>query len=243
LDWSNRGIGEIASPLWLLPAIRGNWNLFKQEWPVDSGKVLKVGVAQNASLNVAQTIADVQYAARLANQLKQSVLTRAGISLGSDGEFEAVQDAATKAQVSVTGQERLTDFWQLREVDDGNGKKTKVYMYYVVYACDSAVWDQTVAKYLRDIIGQVPDTKAQQTIASMFKEIDEETKYEKEKSEAQFRAEVAAQQQALKEGSKSVAAQREAYRSGDPVKIAAASTSPADTDHVAALLLIAAGEN
>ncbi|GHU00148.1 hypothetical protein FACS1894142_8250 [Spirochaetia bacterium] len=158
LDWSNRGIGEIASPVWLLPAIRGNWNLFKQEWPVAPDRVLKIGVAQHANLNAAQTVADVQYAARLANQLKQSVLTRAGISLGSDGEFEAVQNAATQAQVSIAGQERLTDFWQLREVDNGNGRKTQVYVYYVVYAGDSAVWDQVVAKYLRDIIGLVPDT-------------------------------------------------------------------------------------
>jgi hypothetical protein len=241
LDWSNRGIGEIASPLWLLPAVRGNWNLFKQEWPVAPDKVLKIGLAQHASLNAAQTVADVQYAARLANQLKQSVLTRAGISLGSDGEFAAVQDAATQAKVEIAGQERLTDFWQLREVDGGNGRKTQVYVYYVVYACDSAVWDQVVAKYLRDIIGQVPDTKTQQTIAGMFNEINAEVKYEREKSEAQLTAEVTAQQQALRQGPQTVAAQREAYRSGDPARIAAASTTAADTDHVAALALIASG--
>ncbi|GHT98266.1 hypothetical protein FACS1894142_4390 [Spirochaetia bacterium] len=89
----------------------------------------------------------------------------------------------------------------------------------------------------------VPDTKAQQTIAGMFDEINAEVKYEREKSEAQFRAEVAAQQQALTQGPQTVAAQREAYRSGDPVRIAAASTTAADTDHVAALALIASGGN
>jgi hypothetical protein len=36
-----------------------------------------------------------------------------------------------------------------------------------------------------------------------------------------------------------VAAQREAYRSGDPARIAAAGTTPADTDYVAALALVA----
>jgi hypothetical protein len=66
-------------------------------------------------------------------------------------------------------------------------------VYYVVYACDSAVWDQVVAKYLRDIIGKVPDTKTQQTIAGMFNDINAEVKYEREKSDAQFSAEVAAQ--------------------------------------------------
>ncbi|GHT83713.1 hypothetical protein FACS1894137_05590 [Spirochaetia bacterium] len=100
---------------------------------------------------------------------------------------------------------------------------------------------EDVAKYLRDIIGQVPDTKAQQTIAGMFNEINAEVKYEREKSEAQFKAELAAQVQALKQGPQSVSAQREAYRSGDPAKIAAAGTTAADTDHIAALILIAAG--
>jgi hypothetical protein len=239
LDWSNRGIGEAASPAWLLPAIRGNWTAFKQEWQVSPDKVLKIGVARNASVNAAQTIADVQYAARLANQLKQSVLTRAAISLGSDGEFDPVQDAATRAMVNVAGQERLTDFWQLIETDEGNGKKSRAYVYYVVYACDSAVWDQVVAKYLYDIVGQLPDKKTQQTISGMFNEINAEIKYEREKSDAQFQAEVAAQQRALTQAPQSVAAQREAYRSGDPAKIAAASTTAADTDYVAALALAA----
>ncbi|GHV36301.1 hypothetical protein AGMMS49546_01330 [Spirochaetia bacterium] len=239
LDWANRSIGEIASPVWLLPAQRGNWTLFKQEWQVSPDKVLKIGRASHANLNAAQTIADVQYAARLANQLKQTVLTRAAISLGSDGEFDTVQDAATKALVSVAGQERLTDFWQLIETDDGNGRKTRAYVYYVVYACDSAVWDQVVAKYLYDIVGQLPDKKTQQTISGMFNEINAEVKYEREKSDAQFQAEVAAQQQALKQAPQPVAAQREAYRSGDPAKIAAASTTPTDTDYVAALALAA----
>jgi hypothetical protein len=219
--------------------MRGNWTAFKQEWPVSPDKVLKIGVARNASVNAAQTIADVQYAARLANQLKQTVLTRAAISLGSDGEFDTVQDAATKALVSVAGQERLTDFWQQIETDEGNGRKTRAYVYYVVYACDSAVWDQVVAKYLYDIVGQLPDKKTQQTISGMFDEINAEVKYEREKSDAQFQAEVAAQQRAAAQAPQPVAAQREAYRSGDPAKIAAASTTAADTDYVAALALAA----
>jgi hypothetical protein len=164
------------------------------------------------------TIADVQYAARLANQLKQSVLTKAAITMDSDGgEFYAVNDAATKTTVSIAGQERLTDFWQKIETADDRGKKTIVYNYYVVYACDGAVWDQLVAKYLGDLTGQLTDQKAKRTIAAMFKEIDEETKYERARSEEEFRAEIAAQTQALKSG-------------GD---------SGADADYVAALALLA----
>ena len=172
-------------------------------------------------------------------QLKQALLTKAQIALGADGEFDTVQEATTKASVSVAGYDRLTDFWQLIETDEGNGKKTRSYVYYVVYAYDSGVWDQIVAKYLYDIVGQMPDKKTQQTMSAMYNEINAEIKYEREKSEAQFQAEIAAQQQALTQAPQPVAAQREAYRSGDSARIAAASTTPADTDYVAALALAA----
>jgi hypothetical protein len=241
LDWKDRGIGEIAAPQWLLPAARGDWSQFKQTWKVDSEKILKLGVANNARQNVAMTVADVQYAARLANQLKQPVLTRAAISLGSDGEFDALNDAATKTLVNIAGQERLTDFWQKIEVTDEKGKKTTAYNYYVVYACDAGVWDQLVAKYLYDIIGVLPEKKTQQTMASLFKEIDDATKAEKPKTETEFRAELAAQQQALAKPL-SPAERRDAYRSGNPAKAAAASTTPADTDYITALVIMANGQ-
>jgi hypothetical protein len=90
LDWKDRGLGEEASPAWLLPATRGNFSVFKRDWQITGDKVLKVGVARADRLNAAQTIADVQYAARLANQLKQSVLSKAAISLQSDDQFATV---------------------------------------------------------------------------------------------------------------------------------------------------------
>ena len=239
VDWKDRSIGEIASPSWLYPAVRGNWNTFKSEWPVSSDKVLKIGVARHATLNGAQTVADVQYAARLASQLKQAVLTRAAISLGSSGEFDVVNNAATQAQVNIAGQERLTDFWQLVETTAADGKKTRMYSYWVVYAVDSAIWDQVAAKYIFDIVGKLPDTKTQQTISGMFNDINAEIKYERERSEAQFNAELAARQQALREPPRTSAEIYIAYQANDPVKAAAASTTSADTDYIAALAALA----
>jgi hypothetical protein len=240
VDWKDRSIGEIATPAWLLPAVRGNWTIFKAEWPQRADRVLKIGVARSTTLNGAQTIADVQYAARLAYQLKQAVLTRAGISLGSDGEFDVVNNAATQAQVNVAGQERLTDFWQLIETADAEGRKTRAYNYYVVYACDSAIWDQVAAKYIYDIVGQLPDKKTQQTISGMFNEINAEIKYEREKTDAQFKVELEARQRALQAPPPSAAETRAAYQSGDPAKIAAAGTTKADTDYVTALAALSA---
>ncbi|MDR1903635.1 MAG: hypothetical protein LBQ88_15320 [Treponema sp.] len=238
LDWANRGLGEDASPAWLLPAIRGNFKVFKQDWQIRDDKVLKVGVSRAPALNAAQTIADVQYAARLANQLKQSVITKAAITLGDDDQFSVVNDAATKTMVSIAGQERLTDFWQLTETVDKNGRTITAYNYYVVYACDPDVWSKLVAKYLLDVTGNLQDQKAKQTIAAMFNEIDAETRYDREKSEAEFIAEIRARQAAL-QSPIPPAAQRAAYRSGDPARIAAAGTTTADTDYIAALAAIA----
>jgi hypothetical protein len=242
LDWKDRSLGEDASPDWLLPAVRGNFSIFKRDWQITGNKVLKVHSALADRLNAAQTIADVQYAARLANQLKQSVLTRAAITLQSDDQFAVVQDAATKAKVDIAGQERLTDFWQLLETTDSQGKTTRRYVYFVVYACDSEVWSKLVAKYLYDIVDNVPQQEAKQTIAAMFAEIDAETKSEKEKSEQVFREEVRAQLNALNAPRQSPAEQRAAYRSGDSVKIAAAGVTKADADYIAALAAIAGVE-
>jgi hypothetical protein len=241
LDWKDRGLGEDASPDWLLPAVRGNFSVFKRDWQITGDKVLKVGVARADKLNAAQTIADVQYAARLANQLKQSVLSKAAISLQSDDQFAVVQDAATKTKVDIAGQDRLTDFWQLLETTDSQGRSAKLYVYYVVYACDNDVWSKLVAKYLYDIVDNVPQQEAKRQIAQMFAEIDAETKRETEKSEQVFREEVRAQLNALN-APLSLAEQRAAYRSGDSARIAAAGVTKADADYIAALAAIAGVE-
>jgi hypothetical protein len=238
IDWANRGLGEDASPAWLLPALRGNFRVLKQDWQIRDDKVLKAGVSRAPALNAAMVIADVQYAARLANQLKQAVTTKAAITLGSDDQFSVVNDAATKTTVSIAGQERLADFWQQLETTDSDGRKTRVYQYYVVYACDPDVWSKLVAKYLLDVTGNIQDQRAKQTIAAMFNEIDAETRYERERSEAEFAAEIRAQQAAL-QSPLSPAAQRDAYRSGDPAKIAAAGVTKDDADYIAALAAIA----
>jgi hypothetical protein len=89
-----------------------------------------------------------------------------------------------------------------------------------------------------DLTEKVPDQQAKRTIAGLFAEIDAETRYEKEKTEAQFAAEIRARQTALA-APIPPAAQRAAYRSGDSARIAAASTTSADTDYIAALAAIA----
>ena len=238
LDWANRALGEQSSPPWLLPALRKNYDVVRKEWQNSSDKIMRVGTSTAPKLNAAQTIADVKFSASLARELKQTTITKIGNSLQTSDEFSVVNDAAVKSHVTFSGWERVIDHWVLKETVDGNGKKIIVYDYYVLYACDPAIWSQMVAKYLVEVTGNLQDKKAQQTIASLFAEIDAETKREQVKTDVEFAAEIRAQQQALQKPL-SPAEQLEAYRSGDPVKIAAASVTKDDTDYVAALAALA----
>jgi hypothetical protein len=241
VDWKDRGIGELASPAWLLPAVRGDWDAFRSTWKVNPSMILKMGESQGATLNAAQTIAEVQYAAHIANQLKQTVLTKAAISLNTQGQFDTVNDAAVKTLVTLSGQERLTDFWQEIETTDENGAKKTTYNYYVVYDYEPNAWQQIVAKYLFDVVGQMPKSQTQKTMAGLFNEIDKATVNQQPLSNSQFKAQVQAQQQALA-APMTAEQQYQAYKSGDPVKVAAASTTSADKNYIAALAAIQAGK-
>jgi hypothetical protein len=168
------------------------------------------------------------------------VLDWANRGLGKDASpawlLPALNAAMTIADVQYAAW--LTDFWQLTETVDRNGRIVTAYNYYVVCACDPDVWSKLVAKYLLDVTGNVQDQRAKQTIAAMFNEIDAETRYEREKSELDFAAEIRARQAAL-QFPVPPADQRAAYRSGDAARIAAASATAADADYIAALAALA----
>jgi hypothetical protein len=161
----------------------------------------------------------------------------------------------------LSGYRRVTEFWRQEEVTDANGRKQNRYVAFVFYAFPPDAWDRVVATYLMDIVGRLPDNKTQQTVAAMFEEIKADTRRENEKSEAQWRAEIEAQKQAVENQQRLAMAQtpggvaaaraagqtaqtrsieeartlRTAIRSGNPAAIAAAAVTASDFDAVAAL--------
>jgi hypothetical protein len=246
IDWANRNLDVPPVPGWLKAAVLGNTNQFRQEYGLGPDRVLKLHQTEAAGRNQAMTIVQVTYAARVANQLKQAVLTRAGVSLQGD-EFETVNNAVTEAKVTLTGLEQAADFWQLIETEDTRtGQKQQRYVYYIMYSIEGRIWDAIVAKYLQEVVGKIPDTKGQQIIGEMFAELKEDTKREQAMSEEQFKAQLQAQRDAadrahqlelaktnqqtavqLKEqqtaqvqAAANSQAQQAAYRSGDPVQAA-----------------------
>jgi septum formation inhibitor MinC len=263
-DWSDRGIGEIENPACLLYARRGNFTAFRSAFEVDPTQICRVGTGINVNREAAKTQADVLFAAQLAQELRTKVLVRAGAASDSetdDGEYAAIRNAALEAKVTVAGIRQVTDFWQQLEVTDANGRKQDRYDAYIIYACAPDVWDRIVAKYLLDIVGQLPETKTQQAVAGMLEELQADTRREDERTEAQWRAELEAQRQAAENRQRLAMAQtpggvvearaagdvaqtqaiedgrtlRTAIRSGDPLAIAAAAIGADDFDALAAL--------
>jgi hypothetical protein len=255
LDWANRSAGEDSRPSWLRSLVKGNAGPFKEDFGISQDHVVRFTVFQNNNRNVAGTVADVQFAAQLANELKRDVLTEMGASLNDAGEFEAVNNAATRTKLTIAGYQRASDFWQ--EVETKNletGEEERSYIYYIVYDFAPQVWDQVVAKYLLDVVGQVPDTKAKQKIGSMLNELKADTQSAKDREEEVSDREWLAEQQARQKaadaiiaknkakeaGANAAAAQanaaaiQAAYKSGASEQ-AAASVAAEDTDWVSAL--------
>jgi hypothetical protein len=262
-DWMDRSIGEVANPAWLLTARRGNYTAFKSDFNINPGYECRQGTGNNVNRNAALIQAELNFATKLAMELRTTFFYEAGGSNSgiTDGELATAMNAAINAKVTVAGFQRVAEFWQQQEVTGADGRKQNRYVAYIFYACPPDVWDQIVAKYLFDIVGRLPDNKSQQAIAGMFEDFKADSRREDEKSEAQWRAEVEAQKQAAENQHQLAMAQtpggvvaaqsagqsaqtktvedartlRAAIRSGNPVAIAAAAVTAADYDAVAAL--------
>ena len=168
--------------------------------------------------------------------------------------------------VPCIGRTSVEDFWQEQEVTGTDGRKQTRFVAYILYACPSNTWDQLVAKYLFEIVGKLPDKKTHEAVAGMFEELKNDTRREVEKSEAQWRAEIEAQKQAVENQQQLAMAQtpggvaavnaagqlsqtqaiedartlRTAIRSGNPVAIAAATVGSSKDDISAVAALAAA---
>jgi hypothetical protein len=263
-NWSDRGIGEIANPAHILNARHNIWSAVKPDFEINPTDIVRVGIGDNVSQNAALIQANVLFPFQLGQELREKVIGRAAAA--SEGqldnsEFGTAQKAAIEVKVELSGFRRVADFWQQQELTGADGRKRTRYVAYILYACPSDAWDKIVATYLMDIVGRLPEKKTQQAIAGLFEEFKADTRREEERTDAQWRAELAAQNQAVETHQRLAMAQtpggiveakaagtvaqtqaieeartlRTAIRSGDPVAIAAATIGAGDFDAVAAL--------
>jgi hypothetical protein len=261
LDWSNRTVGENSIPLWLKPLMMGNSAAVKSAFGVAPDARVKLSQAQRPNRDEARVQAGLLFAAQVANELKQYVMAAAGQTL-DEGQMDVVEEITTATKVTISGTERVTDFWQLVETEDpGTRAKTREYVYYVVWAMPQATWTALTRKYVNDVIGKIPDRAVQTNVAKAYTGIEAAANRETEMTEAEFLQKLRLQEQAARDAQErdmakinqqtaqnqamaqtaqeqvraEARARYAAYKYGDPATAAAASTTAADFDWISAL--------
>lgn len=254
LDWSNRNMGEAQVPLWLKPLLNGNSQMVKQEFGINNTARVKYSLAQRTNRDEARVLSTLLFNQQIATELKTYVVTAAAQTL-NQGQMDIVEEITTVTKVNITGNRNVAEFWQLVETtDDRSGARSREYLYYIVWSMEANIWDQLVRKYVNDVIGQIPDRQVQINVANAYNDIAAASRRETELSDRDFQRMVNEQSQAAKDAQEremarirtgaqvdiaqaraDSAARYAAYRSGDPVVAAIASTSSGDIDWISAL--------
>ncbi|GMO42400.1 MAG: hypothetical protein Pg6C_03890 [Treponemataceae bacterium] len=260
LDWNNRNMGEQPYPAWLRGlVINHRQSAVRQEFELPDNAVVRASQAERANRDEARVEADLNFAQQIANELKRYVVTAAAKRLDTR-QMDIVEQVTSTTKVTMTGAQKLADFWQRVEKNE-DGVKSRTYIWYTVYAFPGDTWGKLTRKYVSDVIGQIPDRPVQTQIAQAFDEIDAEARRNNERSDAEFRQQLQLQMQAAQNKQKqdmarinqqtaataagaSVAktqAQAEAdaryaaYKYGDAATAAAATTVAGDIDWISAL--------
>ena len=176
VDWTDRTLGEIAAPIWLKNMRRGNSDTFKEQWGLDSNRVVKISMATGKTEATAQALSRAGFAYVQAAELNQKVIGRVGQGLNDIGQLEAVYVAASESKADMTGLREETGFFQkVRTTKAGTKEQSEQYIYYTVYSMDKATWDALCRKYLMDLMGtEGLETETQKKIGALFSEMKED---------------------------------------------------------------------
>jgi len=220
LDWSNRNMGQIARPPWLTSlTINGNSQMVRQEFGINNNAIVRFTVIEVANRDEARLLNELQFNRKIALELKTYVEAGGGTDL-NQGQRDTIERTTAATKVNITGLRSVTDFWQLVETtDDRSGARSRVYNYWVVWSIEDNIWQQLVAKYLRDVIGQIPDRQVQVNLANAFDEITAASRRETEVSDRDFQRIV---DERLREVENAQEREMARIRSGTQVNIAQA---------------------
>ena len=176
VDWTDRTLGEIAAPTWLKNMRRGNSDTFKEQWGLDSNRVVKISMATGKTEATAQALSRAGFAYVQAAELNQKVIGRVGQGLNDIGQLEAVYVAASESKADMTGLREETGFFQkVRTTKAGTKEQCEQYICYTVYSMDKATWDALCSKYLMDLMGtEGLETETQKKIGALFSEMKED---------------------------------------------------------------------
>ena len=190
IDWTDRTLGEIAAPTWLKNMRRGNSDTFKEQWGLDSNRVVKVSMATGKTEATAQALSRAGFAYTQAAELSQKVIGRVGQGLNDMGQLEAVYVAASETKADMTGLREETGFYQkVRTTKAGTKEQSEQYIYYTVYSMDKSTWDALCRKYLMDVMGiEGLETETQKKIGALFSEMKDDADRKDEKKALEEKA-------------------------------------------------------
>lgn len=190
VDWADRSLGEVSVPTWLKNMRRGKSDTFKQQWNLDSNRIVKVSYAVGKTEATAQALSRAGFAYTQAAELNQKVIGRVGQGLNDVGQLEALFVAASETKADMTGLREETGFWQkVRTIRAGTKEQSEQYMYYTVYSMEKSTWDALCKKYLMDMMGGADlTTETQKKIGSLFTEMKEDSDKKEAKKAAEEKA-------------------------------------------------------
>jgi hypothetical protein len=184
LDWTGRTSGRPANPDWLGDAEEQNFTKYKEVYGIQSG-ICRLSIGEGADLKAAQMRATIGFAERVARQLattvsnKSAQLARTGSM--NDATAQAIEERTrTQSKADITGGELKTEYFKLIEtVDSNTGKSAKKYWVYQIYVFPEDIWNQLQIKYLRSVIGEIPQNlkPEQREVAAMLNEMDQDERH------------------------------------------------------------------
>ena len=168
VDWDGRTLGAAATPEWLASANRGDFSAFikihKNTGQVKKEhSVFKRSTGTGADLRAATMRADMAYARNVARELQQSVNVFAAEQARAgnidDTTRQAIEEVTqTQSNVEITGHAKVVEYWQqVIEVDPLTENKSSRYIVYQIYEIEPDTWTKTTAKYVKEVLGGVPD--------------------------------------------------------------------------------------
>ena len=180
LDWQGRTVNTPPIPTWLGPATMGDYTMYEAAYGIQANSgLLRFSTGLGADVRAGTMHADINYARVIARELQQSISVYAAEKARSGSMTQETAQAIeeitkTKSEADITGHQKRTEFWQLTDSEDPlTGRTTRQYIVYQIYSINPEAWAATTAKYIRDVIGEMPanHTLEQREVADMLTEM------------------------------------------------------------------------
>jgi len=145
-DWSNKNLGEETTPGWLYSLVRGDIQNTKKDLDIIDNTSVKYSIGKGSNLHIAREQSELNYYYQVINEIDSFFESN---KLSIDNIENSI---VLKKEITVTGIERITDFWQKVETNDKKtGDTISEYFYFIVWAIDNDVWDRLILKYINDV--------------------------------------------------------------------------------------------